>query len=675
MILVLDAETYSAADLLRVGASAYAEDPSTGVHCAVFGWLDEETQQLDCWGWTPGLDLPAGVVRHVESGGKLLAHNCAFESALIQNGLIPIGPVKAHQWFDTMVLGCAASLPASLEALCEALGTEAQKDMEGHALMKRVCKVGADGLPPTMTSTEAQALMAYCLGDVKATAQAYLRLPKLTLEEQVVAAVDRRINERGVFVDLELCRHIVSIAKARDRALHRGAFEATGDLLTTAASPIASWMKEQGIVLPKQKRKRADGTVTHTESLDRGSIAKILEREDLPTDVRTVLEARVEAGRVTSLAKVSRAGEMVCRDGRLKNLLRYHGAHTGRWSSYDFQLHNLPKSKLKDKAGEVLAAIEAEDLDALLVAWPNPLEALSYSLRSIVAAPPGKELIGADFSAIEARVVAWLAGQQDVVDFFTAFDAAKARGEKPRDIYEDDAAKAGSDERQLGKAARLGLGYGMGPVRFIESAAGYGVELTPKLARSVVQQWRTANSNITEFWYALESAVYESVGGLQPTRKVGFLTVRGTSNAVYIQLPSGRSLTYWRPKLVEATRRVDVVDEDGTIKTREFTLTEMRFFRAKGGGMVQDSAYGGKLTENVTQAVARDLLAAGLVRLELLSTNVYTPVVHVHDAAAAEVTEGSGSVEEFCSVMTRPTPWSTGLPVAAEGYRSRRFKG
>lgn len=295
----------------------------------------------------------------------------------------------------------------------------------------------------------------------------------------------------------------------------------------------------------------------------------------------------------------------------------------------------------------------------------TPLEVMSWSLRSVLAAPPGKEIIGADFSAIEARCLAWLAGQQDVLDVLA---------DPKRDIYVEDAKAIGSDSRQLGKVCRLALGYGMGPIKFADTAAGYGIKLPLKEARRVTLLWRKNNPSIVDLWETLEAACKDAIASPGRVLPVGsFVKVAASKECLMVRLPSGRTIRYWQPSTRLVNKKIQTVDEEGEIITLERESLELRFFTVgiDKVTMVPESTYGGKLVENITQAVARDLLAYALVALD----DRYPVVGHVHDSIVSEVPVGTGSVEEFCEIMATGPPWAPGLPLAASGYRSTRFKG
>lgn len=680
MILGLDFETYSTADLKKVGVEAYAEHPSTGVHCAVFRRVTRPGDTGQVAVWTPFEPaLPQWVIEHVRSGALLLAHNAGFERAVWRAIFHRYAPVpRPEQWRDTQLLAAVVGLPRGLEGLAAALGAP-PKDMAGNKLMRSVSRV-VDGNPPALTPQEWKELIAYCEQDVDTMLSCWWRLPKLSRELQAEVEEHDRINARGVCIDLALARDMSACAARREAEIAVQVFEATGSLLGTNNVPLLTdWLRDHGVVLPKVVRKRADGSMHASESVDRASIAKILKRPDLPANVRHVLLARIESGRMSSLAKAAKAPTVVSRDGRLRNALRFAQATTGRWSSDLLQMHNLarPTAVFKAVAPGFVEAIRALDIERAGCLHPV-LEGLSFMLRSMVVAAPGFELVGGDWSAIEARVNAWCAGQLNKVELFRAYDATAGRPAAERrefDPYVRAAADVQSDDRQLGKFCELGLGYGMGAIKFRDTCANNGLLLELKRAREVQRAWRKANPAIVQFWSDIEDACRAAIASPGTPVPVGRVRVSATPSVLMIHLPSGRSLHYWRPHVRTVTKKIETVDDEGNVETREFTVDELRFFTPVGGKMAVEATYGGKLTENVVQAIARDILAAALLRLA--AHGGYPVVLHVHDSIVAEVPEGTGSVDEFCTIMSQPPAWmgENPVPLAVDGYRAKHFKG
>lgn len=662
-LLCIDAETCSARSL-AAGAERYAAHPSTRVWCVAWAFDGEAEGGV----WTPGQPLPARVATALVTG-TVLAHNAGFERAIIRHVLAPRHgwPVpRLSSWVDTAEIAASMALPVKLAVLAQVLGCAEQKDLDGAEVMHALS--AAQALPngrweyPVPTPEQREKLLAYCLQDVHATLDVYRRLPRVSTFEARVQEVDRAIDARGMALDVELADAIGRVADARGAELAQRVLNATGGLFgVTQVGKLKEWLPARGVPVPSVVVRQAGKAPVKKETTDRAALERLL-AGPLPDDVRDVLEARLEAGRLTSLAKVRWVPETVGDDGRAHGLLRYCGAHTGRWSSRGLQIHNLPKVPKGFRVREpFLAAVRAGDA-ALADAWWPVLQGCSYSLRSVIVAGPGQELIGADYSAIEARVVAWLAGEVETLRRF-------ARGE---DVYVADAASIGSDNRQLGKIARLGLGYGMGGLKFHATCAKDGVNLSLKEAARVVRAWRAANPAIVAFWKDLEEAAYSAVESPGVTFKVGRLQFVASKSVLRVQLPSGRHLHYWRPKKVTTTRTIEVIGDDGAIEQRDVQLSELRFATGGGKGMEPGSAYGGLFAENITQAVARDVLAAALVRLE---GTPYRVVVHVHDSVAAEVDAGTCSVRDFERLLCVPEPWCATLPLAAEGYRSQVFKG
>ncbi len=678
-VMAWDIETASACDI-KYGAWAYSQHESTRVWCVVFGYATA-AGVYNWWSWRPGAELPSCVVNYLGAGGPLIAHNASFERSILLNILQPrygFPTVDETQWRDTQAMGLALNLPMSLDGLTKALGCPTKKDKEGAALMKAMATLRLDEDSGTWvcgqdTPENRKRLEEYCLADVYATLDAWFRMPNaLPLSEHVLWQVDQRINARGIYLDKDFARRCLKSTEARRAELGREALRATGGQIHSASHTpaVKAWIEERGIELPKRTRKRADGSFAKSSSLDAAAVAELLDGDALPADIRATLELRVEANKATSLAKLQRVGSMVGIDGRLYNALQYCGANTGRWTSSGLQVHNLPKEQSAVASDVAYWLVQNHGLSTLKLFEARPLEALSKLLRSVIVAPPGRELIAADFSAIEARVLSWLVDDRDVLDVFADYDA----GTGP-DVYVFTAAAIGSTNRQLGKVMRLALGYGMGAIKFADTAAKYGIPLDLKTARAVQKGYRETNPLVVRFWRELEDAFREAIAKPGKRRSVGRVSVALKGSCMFMFLPSGRAIRYWKPRVRVVTKRIKTVTDEGVIVEREYETEEIQFYSMGPNktDMLVDSTYGGKLVENATQAVARDLLGAALVRLD--GVDPYELIVHVHDSIAAEVPKGAGSVDEFCALMAERPAWAADLPVAVDGYRDTRFHG
>ena len=661
--ICIDVETTSFLDLRDVTADVYAQHESTHVYTAVIGkgYAAGGDTVLEMWKWRPSLlSLHYEVAEFINAGGRVVAWNAGFERAIWQHILTPKygWPMpELCQWRDAQANSVAMGLPAALEKAADVvLDEDLGKDMEGARLMKKMAQTvpSADGewLRPHENDANLRRLEAYCASDVVVTGKLYESLCALPLTELRVWLCDQEINDRGIYVDRERAQRMLAMVNQRDQEITSETFCITdGELAGVRSIPaLKKWLHEKiGRSL--------------TDSLSKADVAELL-KQDIPPTVRHVLELRQEASRITSLGKLKRIRHACSPDGRVRGALAYHRAHTGRWSSRLLQVHNLPKDRRSRPVQELCAlAIDEGDYDTLDMLW-SPLEALSLGLRSLIAAPPGHELIAADYSAIEARVLPWLAGDEAKLQLFR--DGV--------DTYVKAAADVGSTDRQLGKICELALGYGMGANKFAATANGWGVPLSLKRAHKITKAWRSKNKSVPAFWAALEAAFKRCCRKRDHTERVGRLTLASNVSAslVYIKLPSGRYLWYHEPEIRLEDRTVDVVQPDGTVKPTTMEFESIYFSHANAGRWSRTSTYGGKLVENVTQAVARDCLAAALLRLR---GTKYKVVMHVHDSIVSEVAEGTGDVAEFEQLILDMPQWATGLPLAAEGYRGPRFIG
>lgn len=675
-----DFETYSAIDLKAQGLDVYARDPSTGVHCMAYAFDDGPVRvatdsgfEMACLERGDAFKSLDYVLEHVRSGGLVYAHNAPFEWAIWNFILVPRygwPELKIEQMRCTMAMAYAMALPGALEAAAPALGIAQRKDGAGKRIMLKWCKPKPDGKMwrPEDDPEQFAALCRYCAQDVEVERALHGRLMELSTSEQSLWNLDHRVNQRGVQVDLpsvELALRLVDVEKER---LNQAMLQVTGGVVgsCTEVQLLVKWIRSQGVDMKG---------VAKAEVLDTLD-------GDLPANVRTALELRKEAAK-SSTAKLAAMKERASVDGRVRGIHQFHGASTGRWAGRGIQVQNFPRPRKLSKdddqqakcVDEICDLIAKGDREGLDIFYGPVMDALADGLRGMLIAPPGKDLIAVDFNQVEARVLAWLAGEESVLEVFRTH--GRIYEHAAADIYGCDIHDVTKEQRQIGKVAVLALGYGGGVGAFQSMAKNYFIKVPDPQADEIKQAWRLAHPKIVNYWYDVERAAIAAVreGGKQaagaPGREVVF---KKSGSFLWCRLPSGRVLCYPYPEM-----RV-VTTPWGEEKDALTYMTVVSNPKAKiiedpnsNGTWKRISTYGGSLAENVTQAAARDLLAEAMKRLDAAGFEI---VMHVHDELVVEVDEASdeGTLKRVEEIMAEVPSWATGLPLAAEGWRGKKYR-
>lgn len=633
--LHLDFETYCDLDLRKVGVHRYVEHSSFRI-TAVAWKLDATATRLSAF-HTP-LDIPFELT-HLLRQGDIQGHawNAAFETAVLAR----CGVVAANALSCTMQRGLAYGLPGSLDGAGKALGLAVTKDMVGHRLMLKMSRPQKPGDMP-WTGADYAALADYCRQDVEAEAAIDGMIPELQPEEAELSRLDAlmnasgelRINRVRVVALREAAREADQTEAARCAALTGGAVTSPG----TQTMRLLAWLTSKGFKLPDTTRATVEEALNNTLWL-------------FQTDVKEVLEIRLRAARA-STRKLERMLDMASPVvGALQGQFQFCGAgRTGRWSGRGVQVQNLPRvPKGFDPDGfcELASLGNCASnppitcaLDA--VAPAAVLDCVSWSLRSCLHGP-GSALWSFDFSQIEARVLAWLAGQQDVLAVFAS----------GMDVYVWAARQFGSDNRQLGKVLILALGFGMGAVKLRETARkNYGVDMTAEEAKVFRDGWRLRNPRIVEFWAEIEMAAKQAVLNRGRVYAVGGsgVALLCTPRTLQMRLPSGRVLYYHKPQV---------------------GFSELTYWGTEvGGRWALQRTWGGKLAENATQACARDIMAEAMLRGWRRSGAV--PVMTVHDELVY-TSHGTEHAIDLAEVIREAPPWAGGLPIAGESKMMARY--
>jgi DNA polymerase bacteriophage-type len=634
-MIYVDIESFSELDIREVGVYRYWEHPSTRILIICWAVNDEPVQT---WTWLDGVPPPefTGVPRLT-----LCAHNAAFERLAFRRYNLS----RYVRWHDTAAQAAQCALPRALGRVADALGLETRKDKRGSYLISKLSKPQRPSktnphTEPHLRWPDYKLLLNefadYCATDVEVCRAVHKALPPLPPQEQAIYALTETINDRGVAVDLAAV-HAAAAFVERVTGNRGAIVKSITGFTHTQVGELLNWVNE-----------RVDSPL---ESLDKAAVSAALRRKHLPADVREVLEIRRELAK-SSTAKLDSIIARANEDGRVRGSLMYHGAATGRWAGSGIQPQNFPKVPKGHDLDDCVDAIHSGDTDWVRMVWGQDVpEFVSKSLRGMLITAPGHTLVGADFSSIEARVVLWLAKDPGVELFASGAD-----------IYVEMARSIQSDNRDLGKAIILGAGFGMGPPKFQATCEAKGLSVDLPLSEKSIQGYRNRFPKVPRLWRALEEAAVLAVKNPGKAYRLSddFQSVQfvyDDKRFLKCRLPSGRFLYYAFPQT-----------EPGKYGNDQMTFMGVD---ATTKAWRREHTYGGKITENVVQAIARDLMALALLRLEAAG---YPVVMTVHDEAVCEVVEELFEpVERVEELMCKLPEWAPDLPVAAEGWSGRRY--
>lgn len=561
-----------------------------------------------------------------------------------------------------MVKSLSLGFPGNLDSVGKVIGLEPdlQKLMTGKNLIrifsvpKNVKKKKKNNqismleekfrILPEDKPEEWQLFKEYCMRDVETERAIRKKLSRFeTLpQEKKLYELDQKINDRGVLIDLKMAKSAIAIDTEQTERLTKKYKEITGLDNPNSLVELKDFIKQR--------------TGKVVKSITKHNINELKEKLKDYEDVIAALKIRERLSK-SSIAKYKKMIDVACSDGRARGLLQFYGAGTGRWAGRLIQVQNLPQNHIPDLdiAREI---VKNGNLDLLEMMYNNPSDVLSQCIRTAIIPKPGYKFIVADFSAIEARVIAWLAGEQWRLDVF------RSHGK----IYEASASQMfkvpieqitkGSPLRQKGKIAELALGY-QGSVGALKSMGALKMGLTEEELQPLVDTWRLSNPKIVQFWYDTENKVIEAIENRTTVRINKYLRVIYRSGMLFIELPSGRQLAYPKPKIVEHDKF------PGKKKIIYQVINENTY----QWGEVD--TYGGKLVENIVQATARDCLAHSMLKLDKLG---YRIVMHVHDEIVIEIEENRDELEKVCDIMGEEIPWAPGLPLRADGYECSYYQ-
>ncbi|HAA8292765.1 TPA_asm: DNA polymerase [Listeria monocytogenes] len=539
-----------------------------------------------------------------------------------------------------MIHGTLLGLPASLDMMSKALKLDQEKDGEGKALIRYFCmpckptKVngGRTRNFPEHAPEKWTKFMEYCRQDViveRAISKKISRFP-FPAEEQRNWELDQRIVDRGVKVDISLVNHAIACQEWYQERLFKKAKELTDLENPNSVAQQKNWLAEKGYPVT---------------SLNKESVSKLLADMKLDEDVREMLLLRQEMSK-TSIKKYEKMKHARCNDGRIRGLLQFNGANrTGRWAGRLVQVQNLPRNYIKD-IDEVRKDLKTGDYEAFEMMYSSVPDILSQLIRTAFVAEDGYTFDITDFSAIEARVIAWLAGEQWRLDVFNSH--GKIYEASASQMFHIPINEVDKNLRQKGKVSELALGYN-GGVNALIAMGALEMGLQESELQGIVDAWRKASPAITKLWRGVENRAKTAIATRKSQRYKG-LTFYYKAGILFIQLPSGRDLAYFKAKLVPSKYGEQICYEGTSEK-----------------GWHKQHTYGGKLVENIVQAIARDCLAVSLQRIEDAGINT---VMHVHDEAITEVPISESSIEKLNAILAEPISWAPDLPLKGDGFSS-----
>lgn len=641
--LSIDLETYSDQPLAKTGVYRYVESPDFEILLFAYSVDGGSVQQIDL---ACGEKIPPAILAALEDDKVIKwAFNANFERICLSRFLgYPTGDyLEPDSWRCSMVWAAYMGLPLSLEGAGAVLGLEKQKLAEGKDLIKYFCQPCAptksNGLRtrnlPKHAPDKWLTFKKYNIRDVETEMSIQARLLKYPVPDSVWEEyrLDQEINDRGVGLDMELVRQAIQMDGRSRSELTQAMKELTSLDNPNSVQQMKQWLADNGV---------------ETDTLGKKAVAELL--KTAPQQLQKVLTLRQQLAK-SSVKKYQAMETAVCADGRARGMFQFYGANrTGRWAGRIIQMQNLPQNHLDDLS-EARGLVRAGGFDALEMLYEDVPDTLSQLIRTAFVPQEDRKFIVADFSAIEARVIAWLAGEKWRQDVF-------AQG---KDIYCASASQmfgvpvekhgVNGHLRQKGKIAELALGYG-GSVGALKAMGALEMGLQEDELPALVSAWRQANPKIVQFWWAVDHAVMDAVTRKTTTKTHGII-FSARNGMLFITLPSGRSLAYVKPKIGENRFGGDCITYEGVGGTKKWERID---------------SYGPKFVENIVQATSRDILCYAMQTLRCCSI-----VMHIHDEVVIEA-DRRMSLQAVCDQMGMTPPWAKGLQLRADGYETDFYK-
>lgn len=641
-ILSIDIETFSDIDLGKCGVYRYTDSPNFDILLFAYSIDEGPVQLIDL---ASGEEIPEEIVEAILSEDIIkTAFNANFERVALMRYLsrkldkeVYLNP---YSWRCSEVQAAMLGLPLHLEGVAKVLRLGVQKMSEGKPLIRYFCipckPTAANGGRTRKLPSDApdkwELFKQYNIRDVEVELEIRKKIKDYPIpeSEQALYELDQRINDRGFKADMDFVMQAISCDKQFTVSATERAYELTGLENPNSVSQLKDWLSERGVEVESLSKKNVKELVSETEG-----------------EVEEALKLRLLMAK-TSVRKYEAIERAVCSDGRVHGLFQFYGANrTGRFAGRLVQVQNLPQNHLVDLklARDLVKEGRFDDLQMLFGNTPGVLSEL---IRTAFIPKEGHRFIVADFSAIEARVLSWLAGEKWRLEVFQSHGKIyEASASQMFHVPIDEITK-GSPLRQKGKISELACGYG-GGVGALKSMGALEMGVEENELQGLIDNWRRANPHIVNFWWEVDKMAIKAVKERTRTRTHGIVFTY-KSGMLFVTLPSGRDLVYVKPKLMLNKFGREGLTYEGIGTTKKWERIE---------------TYGPKIVENIVQAASRDLLAEAMLRLDNAG---FAIVAHVHDEVICEVPVGESGVEEVCSIMSESPKWSEGLPLDADGY-------
>jgi DNA polymerase len=658
----LDFETYSEIDLRRVGAYRYAADPSTEVLIMCYSFGDGPVRE-----WVQGDPLPTDLMDAVRDGQTLVAHNAEFEYCIwnlcLRRRHKEVPAVRIAQLNCTAVRSAAAGLPRGLDGAGRALRLPIQKDKAGRALVQLFCKPRKPTKKDPSTRVRPQdapekfrEFVRYCKIDVMTERGIDKRVPQLSRFDQVAFEFNRRMNNRGVPLDVEMVEHAAVVVLDLQNRAKAKAREITGGINPTQNEKLKAWMALNDVDVANLQAKTLHRLLLSTDI-------------QLTPEMRELLNIRVDAAKA-SVTKLQSMARCAMFDDRARGTVMVYGAHTGRDSGKLIQPQNfirgLPDLEAQIALMErVFSLLPHRDADVFEMLFPAAITVIGQCMRGFIKAKHGHRLVVGDYAQIEARVLVWYARCMHAIqDYVEGKDRYKVMAAF---LYGIPEAEVSKEQRRIGKNLVLGCGFGLGDKKFIDYCAKEDLIIELEMSTRAVYGFRELHEEVVQFWEDVERCAKGAVR--HPGQVIVLRNLKFYMKDIWlcIELPTGRCLRYPYPQVKE--REKTYTRKDGTKRTR--LVEELSFLSDWNGKLLRETTYGGKLVENIVQATARDIMVVGALNLE---KHQYDVILPVHDELLTEMPRGKGSVQEMEHLMARMPKWTTDLPVRAEGFEVERYR-